>query len=76
METIETMQKLKAFAAGFGSVNLHAIIVGVVCLAILIVMPMITEKIPGSLVAVIAGILMVKFLPAACEYDRRPLHGQ
>ena len=57
------MQKLKAFAAGFGSVNLHAIIVGVVCLAILIVMPMITEKIPGSLVAVIAGILMVKFLP-------------
>lgn len=41
------MQKLKAFAAGFGSVNLHAIIVGVVCLAILIVMPMITEKIPG-----------------------------
>lgn len=47
METIETMQKLKAFAAGFGSVNLHAIIVGVVCLAILIVMPMITEKIPG-----------------------------
>lgn len=63
METIETMQKLKAFAAGFGSVNIHAIIVGVVCLAILIVMPMITEKIPGSLVAVIAGILMVKFLP-------------
>ena len=63
METIETMQKLKAFAAGFGSVNLHAIIVGVVCLAILIVMPIITEKIPGSLVAVIAGILMVKFLP-------------
>ena len=47
METIETMQKLKAFAAGFGSVNLHAIIVGVVCLAILIVMPMITEKNSG-----------------------------
>lgn len=63
METIETMQKLKAFVAGFGSVNLHAIIVGAVCLAILIVMPKITEKIPGSLVAVIAGILMVKFLP-------------
>ncbi len=63
METIETMQKLKAFVAGFSSVNIHAIIVGVVCMAILIVMPMITEKIPGSLVAVIAGILMVKFLP-------------
>ena len=63
METIETMQKLKAFAAGFGTMNIHAVIVGLVCLAILIVMPMITEKIPGSLVAVIAGIVMVKFLP-------------
>ncbi len=63
METIETMQKLKAFAAGFGTMNIHAVIVGLVCLAILIVMPKITEKIPGSLVAVIAGIVMVKFLP-------------
>ena len=63
METIETMQKLKAFAAGFGTMNIHAVIVGLVCLAIPIVMPMITEKIPGSLVAVIAGIVMVKFLP-------------
>lgn len=63
METIETMQKLKAFAAGFGTMNVHAVIVGLVCLAILIVMPKITEKIPGSLVAVLAGIVMVKFLP-------------
>ena len=63
METIETMQKLKAFAAGFGTMNVHALIVGLVCLAILIVMPKITEKIPGSLVAVLAGIVMVKFLP-------------
>ncbi len=63
METIETMQKLKAFGAGFGTMNVHALIVGLVCLAILIVMPKITEKIPGSLVAVLVGIVMVKFLP-------------
>ena len=63
METIETMQKLKAFAAGFGTMNVHALIVGLVCLAILIVMPKIAEKIPGSLVAVLVGIVMVKFLP-------------
>lgn len=63
METIETMQKLKAFAAGFGTMNVHALIVGLVCLAILIVMPKITEKIPGSLGAVLVGIVMVKFLP-------------
>ena len=63
METIETMQKLRAFAAAFGTMNTHAVIVGLVCLAILIVMPKITEKIPGSLVAVLVGIVMVKFLP-------------
>lgn len=63
MPTIETMEKLKAFFAGIGSFNLHALIVGAVCLAILIIAPRITEKIPASLLAVIAGILMVKFLP-------------
>ena len=63
MSTIETVEKLEAFFAGIGTVNLHALIVGAVCLAILIIMPKISEKIPGSLVAVIAGILMVKFLP-------------
>ncbi|MBQ2959705.1 MAG: STAS domain-containing protein [Oscillospiraceae bacterium] len=63
METIESMEKLHAFIAGFSSFNVHALIVGAVCLAVLIIMPRITEKIPGSLVAVIVGILMVQFLP-------------
>ena len=63
MPTIETMEKLKAFAAGFGTLNMDAVIVGLVCLAILIVTPYFSEKIPGSLLAVIGGIVMVKFLP-------------
>ena len=63
MPTIETTEKLKAFFAGSSSFRYDALIVGLVCLAILIIMPKITEKIPGSLVAVIAGILMVKLLP-------------
>ena len=63
MPTIESMEKLHAFIAGFGTFNPHALIVGAVCLAVLIIMPRITEKIPGSLVAVIVGILMVQFLP-------------
>lgn len=63
MPTIETMEKLKAIFAGFETFNFHALIVGVICLAVLIVVPKINEKIPGSLVAVIVGILMVKFLP-------------
>lgn len=63
MPTIETMEKLEAFAAGIGTFNVDALIVGLVCLAILIVMPKFTEKIPPSLIAVIVGILMVQFLP-------------
>ncbi len=63
MPTIETMQKLKAFAAGITTFNPHAFLVGIICLLILILFPKITDKIPASLIAVIVGILMVKFLP-------------
>ncbi len=60
--TIETVDKIKAIALNIKTVNYQALIVGGVCLAILIVWPLITDKIPGSLIAVIVGILMVKFL--------------
>ena len=63
VKPIETMEKLHAFAENCGTVNLSAVIVGVVSLAILIISPYIFKKIPGSLLAVVAGILMVKFLP-------------
>lgn len=63
METIETVDKLKALIAGADSFNLDAFIVGAVCLAVLLIMPKISKKIPGSLVAVIVGIAMVKLLP-------------
>lgn len=59
---VETMEKLEAFIANISTVNLHAVIVGAVCLAILIIWPYITKIIPGSLVAVAAGIVMVKVL--------------
>lgn len=63
MPTIETMEKLKAFLAGIRTFNTDSLIVGLVCLAILIIAPRFTEKIPGSLLAVIGGILMVQLLP-------------
>ena len=63
MPTIETMEKLKAFLAGIHTFNTDALIVGLVCLAILIIAPRFTEKIPGSLLVVIGGILMVQLLP-------------
>lgn len=57
------MEKLAAFAENVGTINWAAVLVGAVSLAILIVSPMVFKKIPGSLIAVIAGILMVQFLP-------------
>ena len=59
---IETMEKMQAFIHSFGTMNLQALIVGLVCLAILIIWPKISSTIPGSLIAVIVGILMVKAL--------------
>ncbi len=60
--TIETMEKAGAVIQNIGTVNLQAVIVGLVCLAILIVFPYINKTIPGSLIAVIVGILMVQLL--------------
>jgi len=57
---IETMEKISSFAANIGTANGEAIIVGIVCLAILIIWPKIYEKIPASLIAVIASVAMVK----------------
>ena len=63
METIETVDKLKALVAGISTFNTDAFIVGAVCLAVLLIVPKISSKIPGSLVAVLVGIAMVKLLP-------------
>ena len=60
--TIETTDKLKAIAANIGTLNVQALIVGVVCLLIQIFWPKVSKKIPGSLIAVIVGILMVRLL--------------
>lgn len=57
---IETMEKLKCFFENISTINTSAIIVGGVCLAILIIWPKIYDKIPASLIAVFAGIAMVK----------------
>ena len=60
--TVETVDKAAAIAKNIQTFNLQALVVGLICLAIQIVWPKINQKIPGSLIAVIVGILMVKFL--------------
>lgn len=59
---IETTEKIAEVVKNFGTLNVQALIVGAVCLAVLIVWPFISEKIPGSLIAVFVGIGMVKLL--------------
>ena len=63
VKPIETVEKLKAFFENFFTFGLDALIVGGVSLAILILAPYVLKKVPGSLPAVIVGILMVRFLP-------------
>ena len=62
MPTIETMEKLHAVWTGLATAQIGTIVVGAVSLIVLILTPKLTEKIPGSLVAVLVGILMVKVL--------------
>lgn len=67
---VETMEKAEAVFANIETINIQALIVGLVCLAILIIWPVLGRKlsgipgkvvgsIPPSLLAVIAGIIMV-----------------
>lgn len=63
MPTVETMEKVQAFVAGITTWNLDALIVGVVCLAILYLIPKFWDRVPASLVAVLVGIAMTKLLP-------------
>lgn len=62
VKPVETLEKLQAIGQSIGTLNIQALIVGLICLAILIVwpkVPAVGDKIPGSLIAVIVGILIV-----------------
>jgi len=57
---IETVEKVEAIFKNIGSFNWQALLVGLIGLAILIVWPKISKKIPGSLIAVVVGVVIVK----------------
>lgn len=62
VKPVETLEKLQAIGQSIGTINIEALIVGLICLAILIVwpkVPVVGDKIPGSLIAVIVGIFIV-----------------
>ena len=59
---VETMEKVEAIIKNISTINLSALLVGVISLAILIIWPNIKylNKLPGSLIAVLAGSAIVK----------------
>ena len=57
---VETMEKAKALAENFSTFNPYALLVGALCLLILIFWPRISRRIPGSLIAIVASVLLVK----------------
>ncbi len=63
IKPIETIEKIEANIEAIATASLPAIIVGAVSLAILIIYPKFEKKIPPSLIAVIVGALLVKFIP-------------
>lgn len=61
-KTIETLEKIVAIGKNISTFNIQAATIGALCLAILIVWPKVSSKIPGSLIAVIVSALLVKLL--------------
>lgn len=59
---VETMEKLEYDIRFMGTLNVQALMVGGICFAILLIWPKINKVIPGSLIAVVVGIAMVKGL--------------
>ncbi|MBQ8894151.1 MAG: sulfate permease [Clostridia bacterium] len=63
VKPIETIEKITANIESIGTFSWQALLVGAVCLAILIIYPKFEKRVPPSLIAVVVGALMVKFIP-------------
>jgi len=57
---VETMEKLLACVENINTINIWAVLIGAISLAILIIWPRISSKVPGSLIAVIVTAAIVK----------------
>ncbi len=63
IKPIETIEKIEANIDAIGTFSPESLLVGAVCLAILIIYPKFEKRVPPSLIAVIVGAFMVKFIP-------------
>ena len=57
----EFLDKIIAYGKNIGTINVTATVIGLVAVAIMLIWPKVTDKIPGSLVAIIATTAIVYF---------------
>lgn len=57
----EFIEKMKAYGENISSINTAALMIGLISLFILVFWPKVTDKIPGSLIAIVVTTLIVKF---------------
>lgn len=57
----EFIEKIGAYIKNISTIDVTTVLIGVLSLAILVLFPLITDKIPSSLVAIIVTTLVVKF---------------
>lgn len=64
IKPIEALEKMEANIYFADTASFWALLIGAISLAILIIYPKFEKRLPPSLIAVIVGALMVKFIPA------------
>ncbi len=67
VKPVETLEKMHANFEAIGTFQWESLLVGAVSLLILIFYPKVEKKIPPSLIAVLVGVLMVKFIPVLSD---------
>lgn len=58
----DAIGKIKLYATSMDTVNIYSVIIGLIALAVCIFWPKITNKVPGSLIAIIVATVIVKVL--------------
>ena len=64
LKPIETFEKIEANIESISTFSPWALLIGLISLAILIIYPKFEKRVPPSLIAVIVGAVLVKFVPA------------
>ncbi|MCQ2090030.1 MAG: sulfate permease [Fibrobacter sp.] len=58
----DAIGKIKLYVSSFDTINIYSVIIGAIALAVCILWPKITTKVPGSLIAIIVATVIVKVL--------------